>query len=68
MHLHVFTEEKDWPDIQLNDIIGELRICWNSPLSEVWALIGRFMIFNLFLELDEHLKLVCILMEDIFPI
>ena len=25
MHLHVFTEEKDWPDIQLNDII-ELEI------------------------------------------
>jgi hypothetical protein len=68
LHLHVFTEEKDWPGIQLNDIIGELCICWNIPLSEVWAFIGSFMISNLFLEVDEHLKLVCISMEDIFPI
>ena len=68
MHLHVFTEKKDWSDIQLNDIIGELCICWNIPLSVVWAFIGRYMIFNLFLEVDEHLKLVCISMENIFPI
>jgi len=68
LHLHVFTEEKDWPDIQLNGIIGELCICWNIPLSEVWAFIGSFMISNLFLEVDEHLKLMCISMEDIFPI
>jgi hypothetical protein len=67
MHLHVFTEEYDWPDFQLNDII-ELRIFWNIPLSEVWAFIGRFMIFNFFLEVDGHLKLVCILMEDILSI